>query len=333
MTRILSSAPFRTLFILLVSIAASAPVAFSQSTDDTIRVETNLVSVPVVVSDRQGRYVTGLKSADFTVIVDGKEVETAFFASENEPLRVAVLLDTSKSTDAILGKIKRAAREFVKTLAAGDSAAIITFDYDVHLLQPLTGDRKLLERAINEIEIGEYPGTVMRDALLETVTKQLNGAKGRKAIILLTDGKDFGSDTYAAELERALEESDSMIYPIFFETTMPGRNIPIRRRMRDDFPRRRPNEDRVRRREAAQNERAREILERYALLTGGRFIDKKDNDLNDIFAVIGSELRSQYRLGFYPDESVDSTIPKAIKVKVNRTDIAIRSRSSFRLKR
>ncbi|MBK7708961.1 MAG: VWA domain-containing protein [Acidobacteria bacterium] len=306
--------------------------------EETIRVETSLVSVPVVVSDRQGRYIVGLTKADFAISVDGKPQETAFFASEEEPLRVAILLDTSRSTEGILGKIKKAAKEFVRVLGPADSAMVVSFDYDVHINSPLTSDKRQLENAIKEVEIGEIPGTVMRDAVFDSVTKRLSAATGRKAIILLTDGKDFGSYAYESELLRTLEESDVMIFPIFYETTMMmmQQRFPMRRNGRigdRNFPRRPRNEERVRRREEIANERAREYLEKMSQLTAGRFYEKKDNDLNEMFLAIADELRRQYRLGFYPDETADKTVARQIKVRVNRSDVSVRSRTSFRLKR
>ncbi len=321
--------------VLIVSVSAQ-----QTDKDETIKVETRLVSVPVVVSDRQGRYIAGLRKEDFTITVDGKPQETAFFAAEQEPLRVAILLDTSKSTESILGKIKKAAREFVRILNPSDSAMIVSFDYDIHINSLLTSDKKQLDRAIKEVEIGEIPGTVMRDAVFESVGKHLAQASGRKAIILLTDGKDFGSYAYVSELLRSLEESDVMIYPIFYETTMmQQQRFPARRngRINDpwggNFPRRPRNEGRVRRREEIANGRARELLEKMSELTAGRFYEKKDNDLEKVFLTIADELRGQYRLGFYPDETIDNSAPRPIKVRVDRPDVAVRSRNSFRLKK
>lgn len=323
------------LFVLCVGVHAQV-----SERDDVIRVETALVSVPVVVSDRQGRYITGLQKEEFTIFVDGKERKTEFFAAEQEPLRVAILLDTSRSTENILGKIKKAAKEFVKVLNDGDSAMIITFDFEVRVGCALTSDKRTLERAIKDIEIGEMPGTVMRDAVLETVGKSLKGVTGRKAIILITDGKDFGSYSYGNEVLRTLEESDVMIFPIYYETVSPafvgfggrrggrfpgpsGRNWPGRER----------RDERLRRREAAANEMARDYLNKMADLTAGRFFDKKDNDLDEMFLGIAEELRRQYRLGFYPEEETGPDVARIIKVRVDRPNVAVRSRSSYRLKR
>lgn len=323
----------------LIVLCLGAPAQVPER-DDVIRVETALVSVPVVVSDRQGRYITGLGKGDFTIFVDGKERKTEFFAAEQEPLRVAILLDTSRSTENILGKIKKAAKEFIRVLGSGDSAMIVTFDYEVRVGCALTSDKKVLERAIKDVDIGEMPGTVMRDAVLETVGKSLNGVTGRKAIILITDGKDFGSYAYENEVLRTLEESDVMIYPVYYETTLPLGAGPGWRRggrfpgpMGRDRPGRERSDERRRRREAVANQMAREYLNRMADLTAGRFLDKKDNDLDEMFLGIADELRRQYRLGFYRDDETGPDVPRIIKVRVDRPNVAVRSRTSYRLKK
>lgn len=311
-------------FLLLAAVAST----FAQDTDAPIRVETNLVSVPVIVSDRQGRYVPGLTAADFELTTNGRTREIAFFETSDEPLRVAILIDTSKSTEPILGKIRAAAREFVRVLRPADSAMIVTFDFEVRKVIGLTSDKDSLRRAIGDVSIGEFPGTVMRDAVSDSISKFLAGGKGRKAIILLTDGKDAGSATRENELLRMVEESDVMIFPVFFKTEGPMRIRRPRRPVfdRDDLPRRR--NDRVRRRVELANERARGYLERLALLTAGRFFDTEDADIKKAFLAIADELRNQYRLGFYPEPGDEFG---TIRVRVARPDVAVRSRESYRL--
>lgn len=296
----------------------------------------------MVVSDRQGRYVADLKQADFSIFQNGKIQEISFFATNEEPLNIAILLDTSRSTEFVLEEIKDAAKNFIKLLQPNDSAMVVTFDYDVHILQSLTANQKDLEKAIKNVEIGEFPGTVMRDAVLETVSRLLANAKGRKAIILLTDGKDFGSYPTQNELLRTLEESDVMIYPIFFKTSFfqqrrimnqrSGEVFGGGRRNGGNFPRRRPNNDRVRNREERENQFAIEYLQKMSELTAGRFHEKDGNNLKKTFAIIADELRRQYRLGFYPENVADKSAVYEIKVKVSRPDVAVRARNSYRIK-
>lgn len=331
----------------------TVPNIFAQSkeTDEVIKVNTNLVSIPVVVNDRDGRYIPNLRQSDFSVFQDGAKQEISFFAAEEEPLNVVLLLDTSLSTHNVLDEIRDAAHDFIKLLKPADRAAIVTFDYQVNNLSPLTANRQTLEAAIDEVDVGEYGGTVMRDAVEEVVNKTFANVKGRKAIILLTDGKDHGSSPSEEELLKNLQESDVLIYSVFYDTTRQQQNFRANNRgfggMRrgggfgrngdmsgDDFPQRQRQQERRRERQAQMNESAKNYLSEMAELTAGRFYEDANTNLQKTFALIADELKKQYRIGFYPNDetaAADDTIHQ-IKVKVNRSDVAIRARSTYRLK-
>jgi len=193
-------------------------LAQEKQSDAPIKVQTTLVSVPVIVSDRDGRYVSGLKLGDFKLYQDRIEQPIAVLDAAEEPLNIALLLDTSHSTQPVLGDIKKAAGNFLKEMRTQDRAMVVSFDYDVHVLSALTYDRKVLERAIKDSSIGERPGTTLRDAVAEVIEHRFKRVEGRKAIILLTDGKDFGSRIDEQDLFDEAAESGAMIYPILFET-------------------------------------------------------------------------------------------------------------------
>jgi VWFA-related protein len=350
--------------ILLLGLLTLVPEARAQEVqkDDPIRINTTLVSVPVVASDRQGRYVAGLKQEEFALYQDGILQTISYFGTDEEPLNVALLLDTSRSTKDVLDKIKDAAKDFIKLLQPADQAMVMTFDFEVNVLSPLTSDRKRLEKAIKKVEIGERVGTVMRDAVLEAVEHDMAKVKGRKAIILLTDGKDYGSSVSMDALLDRLEESDVMVYSVYYQTMMggpPGRG-PMgqpggmgRGRMggmgippggggggrggggRGGGPNGRPNggpgggpgaPDRQRR----QNESAVEYLSEISEISAGRFYQKEVTDLKGTFLSIADELRQQYRLGFYPPDAETGAAVHNIKVKVSRDDVAVRSRRTYR---
>src|SRR5262249_28902671 len=110
------------------------------------------------------------------------------------------------------------AERFVKLLGPRDRAAIVSFDYAPHILSPLTSDAGQLNKAIKSADIPKPFGTTLRDAVYQTVKDEFAGVTGRKAIILLTDGKDAGSEITAPDLLYSLQESDVMIYSVFFET-------------------------------------------------------------------------------------------------------------------
>ena len=321
--------------------------------DEPIKVETKLVSIPTIVSDRDGRYIPNLTATDFTVLQDGVSQKIEFFAATEEPITVALLIDTSQSTRPVLGDIKDSAKSFIKLLGPRDRAMVVSFDFDTHILSPLTNDQEQLKRAIKSAEIPKQePGTTLRDAVFQTVNDEFRGLTGRKAIILLTDGKDFGSRIRGPELLSKLEESDTLIYTIYFKTEEG------RRRAFDRFPgggrrnggvfggggRRfpggggqfppasRPNSRSDTRRERVdeQNRLAEEFLQKLSDLTAGRLYPSKNGKLKNTFTSIVDELRFQYRLGFYPTEERDAKTLHELKVKVSRPDTVVRSRGSYR---
>src|SRR5205823_3902152 len=133
------------------------------------------------------------KAADFKLYQDRTEQPIASFDAVEEPLNVALIIDTSHSTLPVLDDIKSAGVKFLKELRPADRAMIVSVDYDVHVLSELTSDRKTLENAVKRTRTGEQVGTVLRDGISEVIERSLKRIDGRKAIIVLTDGKDVGS--------------------------------------------------------------------------------------------------------------------------------------------
>jgi VWFA-related protein len=343
-----------SLALSFVSIfAICVTCADAQVQDETIKIGATLVSVPVIVSDRTGRYISGLKAGNFTLYRDGVKQQISFFTAEEEPINVALLLDTSKSTQTVLDEIKDHARDFLKQLRPQDKALVVSFDYEVHVLTGLTSDRKVLERAIINAEIGEYVGTTLRDAVFEVEERHFKKITGRKAIILLTDGKDHGSRVSTEELLEASAESDAMIYSIFYTTKNPNLNPrfdPFPRRRRDGmdppmnrgrrrFPltnefltnRQRQFPDRPQRRERVErkNREAVDFLEELSEVSAGRFYRSEITDLKKNFALIADELRHQYRIGFYPDGEKRQGVTHKLRVEVSRAEAVVRARRSY----
>ncbi len=308
--------------------------------------------MPVIVSDRNGRYVPNLTTADFTVFQDGSPQSIQFFAATEEPLTIGLLIDTSQSTRPVLDDIKDSARSFIKLLRPKDRAMVVSFDHDTHILCPLTSDPEVLKKAIKSAEIPDRLfGTTLRDAAYQTINRSFGGIKGRKAVIILTDGKDAGSFTSRSDLMYSLQESDTLVYTIMFKTEdrvrqqifrdmgrngdifgrrfpgggrrFPDGGFPPIQRRRDD-PRREERMERI-------NQEAEEFLRKISDATAGRFYSSKDGKLKNTFASIVDELRFQYRLEFYPPETIDNTGLHQLKVKVDKSDVVVRARMSYRL--
>ncbi|MEP7340135.1 MAG: VWA domain-containing protein, partial [Acidobacteriota bacterium] len=185
---------------------------------DTIRIDTDLVTVPVIVSDRRDSYIPDMRKEEFTVYEDGIKQEIAFFGSIKEPFHVVLLLDTSLSTGLQkLKQIQQAAHEFIEQLQGGDRVKVISFDDTVNELCDFTGDRSALRQAINSVRAGK--GTKLYDAMKLALNSLKRVKFNRKAIVILTDGVDWHSDatTYDDNID-VLEEAGVIVYPIRYNT-------------------------------------------------------------------------------------------------------------------
>lgn len=184
---------------------------------DIVRVETTLVSIPVSVMDRDGKYIPDLRKEDFHVWEDGIEQRVAYFASTEKPFTVALLIDTSGSTRFKLEEIQDAAIAFVEQLRADDRVMVVSFSDKIRVLSQPTSDRYALRNAIRQTEPGS--GTRLYDAVDQVINQQFNRVEGRKAIVLFTDGVDTTSKnaTYESTVRDA-EELDALIYPVEYDT-------------------------------------------------------------------------------------------------------------------
>jgi VWFA-related protein len=332
--------PFYALFVCVIVITIAAyGLAQTPAEQDAVKLKATLVSVPVIVSDRDGRYVSGLRVEDFTLYSDHVKQPIAAFEATEEPLIIALLLDTSLSTRNVLDDIKDAALSFIKRLRSQDRAVVVSFDYDVHILSPLTADRRALEQAVKSAHVGDYAGTVLRDAVMKVTNETLRRVEGRKAIVLLTDGKDHGSEALEDETLEAAQESGAMIYSIFYRTGFAPRFDERRSGWRrggvfgDRFPRRGPgNERRRERAERAErkNEEAADYLGQLADASAGRFYRSEVTDLKKTFDLIADELRHQYRLGFYAGKEPSGPAIHRLTVQVARPDAVVRARRTYR---
>ncbi len=317
---------FLSAFCFAVSVAAQQV----QPGPPAIRVESALVSVPVIVSDPAGRYIPGLKATDFKLYQDSAPQPFDLFADFEGPVRVALALDTSKSTVSVLSKIKKAAREFLVQLRPQDQAFVVTFDSSIEYLCPFSSDRGELERAIKKADVGAYTGTKMRDAVLEVMQRKFRGITGRKAIVLLTDGQDYGSQISATDLLSAVVSSNTVIYAIHYSVDprdVMKKLFGVHSRLPAHTPGSRRGPYAV---WDERESRAAEYLEELADLSAGRFYKSTVNDLRASFAQVAEELRHQYLLGFYPDKAKLDGNLHYLRVEVPFPDAVVRARHSYR---
>jgi Ca-activated chloride channel family protein len=185
---------------------------------DIVRVETTLVSIPVSVMDRDGKFIPNLRKEDFRIWEDGIEQQVAYFASTEKPFTVALVIDTSGSTKNRLQEIQDAAITFIQQLRADDKVMIVAFSDKIRVLSEPTSDRFTLRNAILQTEAGS--GTRLYDAVDMVINEYFNRIEGRKALVLFTDGVDTSSKraSYDSTLRDA-EELDALIYPVEYDTS------------------------------------------------------------------------------------------------------------------
>lgn len=208
-----SSAP--RLFFAIVLLGIAVAVTAAQEVE-TIKTDTNLVTVPVIATSINGLYISDLRKEEFRISEDGVAHEIAFFGKVAQPFHVILMLDTSASTKDNLRKIQNAAFVFVQQLQPSDRVKIISFDDEVRDLNEFTSDRETLKAAINSARSGN--GTKVYDAF-ELALNTVRRIQGRKAIVLFSDGMDWHSDnaTFDGTL-RNLDEEGVIVYPIRYET-------------------------------------------------------------------------------------------------------------------
>lgn len=317
---------------------------------DVIKVDTTLVTIPLSVMDRDGRYIPNLRKEDFRLWEEGVEQEVAYFSSVDKPFSLVLMLDTSGSTRFRLEDIQDAAIAFIGQLRPDDQVMVVSFDDRVRLLSDFTNNRARLRDAIRQTETGE--GTRLYDAVDMVFNQRLNRISGRKAVVLFTDGVDTTSrnSSYEDNLRDA-EELDALVYPIQYDTFMdvnggggsswPGSGQPqspmdILGQILGQMSRGRPGRGGGGRRGGGGGlgrqdyELANQYLQELAERTGARqYQAETTQNLTTAFANIAEELRRQYSLGFYPQNPAQAGERRQIRVRVNLPNLAVKARDSY----
>ncbi len=283
-------------------------ISFAQ--DEIIKVDTDLVTVPVTVFDRDGRYVTNLEKENFTILEDGNEQEIEYFGSSSKQLTVFLLFDRSGSMASQLYEIANAANIFVSQLNQEDQIIAASFADDVDLIVKLTK----LNNLKKGIKIRSYKDdhyTRLYDGV-EYSLKKMKYISGRKAIIVFSDG--FGDGLFGSSKEniRDAQEGESIIYTIQYQSTI--------------SPRKNLNEKKY----YERTKEADTYMKQLAEVTGGRsYRIEEIIDLSNIFAQVANELGQQYSIGYYPKTQGKKGERRQIKVKVNVPNVAVRARESY----
>ncbi|MGD0309275.1 MAG: VWA domain-containing protein [Acidobacteriota bacterium] len=306
------------------------PTALPPVSKDTaaIKVETSLVTVPVIVLERGGRFVANLTQQDFHVFEDDVEQKIDHFSTTEAPFNVVVLLDASASMRLQGTDVQRAATAFVKELHQQDLLSVVSVNSEIYVNTDFTSDRALLETGILQARKGS--GTRLYDAVDLVLTKWLSRVEERKAIVLFSDGVDTESRlTDAGRSLELAEESGALIYTIRYDTA-------------NDVPRQTsttllgnvlvaPGRSNVSVAGAEAYREASLYLSALAEHTGARgFQAKTIGDLDQAFSQVAEDLRQQYELTYYPANTARDGAYRHIRIQVDRPDVVVRARPGYR---
>ncbi|HEY0378432.1 MAG TPA: VWA domain-containing protein [Pyrinomonadaceae bacterium] len=289
---------------LLVVLALSAAPARAQDNGDdgdVVRVNTDLVVVNVTVTDTGGKYVRGLKRADFKLMEDGREQALSSFGAEETPFAAAVLLDFSGSMETRVSMARAAAIRFLDGLREEDVAAVYRFDSEIEQLQDYSPSRDLAPLAFGMRAKGM---TVLNDAIVRAADDLSRRPEKRRAIVVLSDGYDTKS---SASMEKALAAAASAGVTIYTVDMTPENARP---------------EARV---------QASGILRNFAGKSGGRYIKTPGGrELREAFGSIIEELGNQYTLAYRPANGARDGKWREIDIKLGRPELITRTRKGYR---
>jgi Ca-activated chloride channel family protein len=256
----------------------------------------NLVEVYATVTDRHGSPVTGLTAADFRVSEDGSPQTVTTFGVGEFPLAVAVGLDRSFSMGAEhgarLSMAKAAARVFIDALEPDDQVMVLAIGSEARIVAPLSTSHAAAIAAIDRLDA--WGTTPLYDATLGALDA-IQSAKGRRALVLLSDGTDRSSDTSAATLLDQVRRRDVLVYPVAIGAARPA------------------------------------LFAELAAASGGRsFFVKDPRKLSSTLTAIARELRSQYLLGYVPSHPrAEQPSWHSIDVTVSRPGVTVRGRDGY----
>jgi VWFA-related protein len=342
---------FALLFLAALSLLGqtqpgAVPKPTATPDDEIIKVTTDLVTTPVSVMDKNGRFIPGLKQKDFQIYENGVLQKVTYFQSEEQPFTVVLMIDISPSTKYKMDEIHFAALTFVNQLRPADKVMVVAFDQKVRILtEEPTSEKQKIFAAIYKATFGS--GTSLYEAVNFITDLEQFNVTGRKAVVLFTDGVDTTSRlaTYESTL-LAVQEVDALIYPIRYNTlaggsggvvsTATGAPVPLPDDIAAMMAARGiaidPSAIRVgpRGTSAAEHARGKLYLEKLAENTGGRIFEATDiKNLEVSFAGVAEELRRQYSIGYYPEETGKPGERRSVRIKVTRPNTAVRAKSGY----
>jgi VWFA-related protein len=307
-----------TVCIVAVAIGWAQQPSTPQEAEPVIKVDVDLVNILCSVRDKDGRYINTLNKEDFTVLENGKQQELRYFTRESDlPLTIGLLVDVSKSQENLIEVEKRAALQFFRQMLRQkkDMAFLMSFGHEAELLQDFTDSARLLQQGLDDLKLsvpvsGPLPGpvpssrpvqgTILYDAVYLASTEKLAREVGRKVIVVITDGMDYGSRVSLAKAIESAHRSDAIIYGIYY--TDPGAYGGFGGSDRD--------------------------LMKMSEETGGRvFHVSRKNTLDTIFTQIQEEMRSQYALGYSSNNTTKGF--RELEIRTSDRKLKVQARKGY----
>jgi len=299
--------PFMRAIPVLLAFAVGT---FAQETP-TFSVGVNVVNVLANIMDKHGAIIRDLQQSDFTILEDGRTQAIRYFARQTDlPLTLGLLVDTSMSQERVLDSERSASFRFLDQVLREKKDQIFITQFDVAVLtrQPLTSSYKDLNDALaqvdtptrRELENGGERGTLLLDAVVQASKDTMAKQHGRKALILLTDGDDNGSEATLSNAIDAAQKADTLIFSILFSDSGRGHG---------------PGQY---------------ILQHLSHETGGGYFEvSKKQNIDQIFDAIQDELRSQYSLGYVSDKPPTIGEFRKIQLKVATPGLLVQARDRY----
>jgi VWFA-related protein len=298
-----------------LGVAASAR-GQDQQNPPVFTTEVKVVNVLATVRNRTGSLVGGLNQEDFSLSEDGRPQTIRYFARESDlPLTLGLMVDTSASQRRVLDAERGASLRFLDRVFREnkDHVFIMQFDTNVQLRQPLTSSIRKLDEAMAYVDTETQSqlrrqgggGTLLYDAVVSASDEVMRKQTGRKALIVLSDGVDFGSENTLKDSVEAAERAETLIYSILYSD--PGAYGIF-----------------------GGGSDGKRVLQRMSEDSGGSFFEvTKKQPVDSIFDILQEELRNQYNLGYVSDKPVTISEFRAIRLTARQPGLLVQARRQY----
>ncbi|MFN7993301.1 MAG: VWA domain-containing protein [Bryobacteraceae bacterium] len=305
----------RRRFLLLAGSACGLrSLVRAQDEQPTFRTEVKVVDVLATVRNKRGEFVRDLSKDDFSILENKRPQTIRYFSRQTDlPLTLGLMIDTSMSQQRVMDAERVASYSFVEEVLREkkDQVFVMQFDLSVILREPLTSSFRKLSDALgrvdtpsmNDLRAQTGGGTMLYDAVLKASREIMQNQTGRKALIVLSDGVDYGSEATIEDAITAAVKADTLIYSILFSDEGAYGFLG-------------PN--------------GRGALTRLSRETGGGFFEvAKKQGLEQIYGVLQDELRSQYNLGYVSDVPVQVSEFRRIQVTTKQKGLIVQARDRY----